>query len=192
LPELVHLSEKKELGKLLMKFLLQQEKRFYFFAFYVFFMTFWVTEEILTFYLNTSWIRSSQMYFTIMETLVGSFSIFGIYFLFKELKDNKLNIDSAKEVIESLKTKNQKLNDINLSFWNSIQDQFKSWNLTEAEKEIAILLLRGLSNQQIAAIRGKSLKTIENQAFSIYQKSGTTGKLEFIAYFISPLLPEED
>ncbi|MBP9884934.1 MAG: helix-turn-helix transcriptional regulator [Leptospiraceae bacterium] len=175
-----------------MKFLLQQEKRFYFFAFYVFFMTFWVMEEILTFYLNTSWIRSSQMYFTVMETLVGSFSIFGIYFLFKELKDNKLNIDSAKEVIESLKTKNQKLNDINLSFWNSIQDQFKSWNLTEAEKEIAILLLRGLSNQQIAAIRGKSLKTIENQAFSIYQKSGTTGKLEFIAYFISPLLPEED
>ncbi len=192
MPELVHLLEKIELGKLLMKFLLQQEKRFYFFAFYVFFMTFWVMEEILTFYLNTSWIRSSQMYFTVMETLVGSFSIFGIYFLFKELKDNKLNIDSAKEVIESLKTKNQKLNDINLSFWNSIQDQFKSWNLTEAEKEIAILLLRGLSNQQIAAIRGKSLKTIENQAFSIYQKSGTTGKLEFIAYFISPLLPEED
>ncbi|EMN51399.1 hypothetical protein LEP1GSC088_4397 [Leptospira interrogans str. L1207] len=49
-----------------------------------------------------------------------------------------------------------------------------------------------MSNHQIAAIRGKSLKTIENQTFSIYQKSGTTGKLEFIAYFISPLLPEED
>ena len=95
MPELVHLLEKIELGKLLMKFLLQQEKRFYFFAFYVFFMTFWVMEEILTFYLNTSWIRSSQMYFTVMETLVGSFSIFGIYFLFKELKDNKLNIDST-------------------------------------------------------------------------------------------------
>ena len=63
---------------------------------------------------------------------------------------------------------------------------------SETEKEISILILRGLSNQQIAGLRGKSLKTIENQTFSIFQKSGTTGKLEFIAYFLSPLLPEED
>ncbi|KPA28058.1 Transcriptional regulator, LuxR family [Leptospira interrogans] len=68
----------------------------------------------------------------------------------------------------------------------------EEWDLSDKEKEIALLLLRGMSNHQIAAIRGKSLKTIENQTFSIYQKSGTTGKLEFIAYFISPLLPEED
>jgi DNA-binding CsgD family transcriptional regulator len=155
-------------------------------------MSFWVAEEIMTLYFHTRWIRSSHKYFTLIEVFGAIFSILGIYFLFKELKDKKNDIDSAKGVIENLKSKNQKLNDLNLSFWNSIQDQFKGWNLTGAEKEIAILLLRGLSNQQIAAIRGKSLKTIENQAFSIYQKSGTTGKLEFIAYFISPLLPEED
>ena len=128
----------------------------------------------------------------ILHLLIAIFSVLGIYFLFNEVKEKKQDIDSAKEVIENLKTRNQKLSDLNLSFWHSIQDQFKAWSLTEAEKEIAILLLRGLSNQQIAAIRGKSLKTIENQSFSIYQKSGTTGKLEFIAYFISPLLPEEE
>jgi DNA-binding CsgD family transcriptional regulator len=175
-----------------MKFLLQQEKRFYFFAFFVFFMTFWILEDILSLYLNAHWLHYSQTYFTFMEALIAIFSVVGIYFLFKELKDHKRDIDSAREVIESLKSKNQKLNAVNLDFWNSIQDQFKGWSLTPAEKDIAILLLRGLSNQQIAAIRGKSLKTIENQAFSIYQKSGTTGKLEFIAFFISPLLPEED
>ncbi|HRG46220.1 MAG: helix-turn-helix transcriptional regulator [Leptospiraceae bacterium] len=175
-----------------MKFLLQQEKRFYFFAFFVLFMTFWILEDILSLYLNAHWLHYSQTYFTFMETLIAIFSVLGIYFLFQELKDNKHNIDSAKEVIESLKSKNQKLNDLSLSFWNSIESQFKAWNLTKAEKDIAILLLRGLSNQQIAAIRGKSLKTVENQAFAIYQKSGTTGKLEFIAFFISPLLPEED
>jgi DNA-binding CsgD family transcriptional regulator len=175
-----------------MRFLLQQEKRFYFFAFYILFMTFWILEDILSLFLNAHWLHYSQTYFTFMEALIALFSIIGIFFLFKEVKEKKQDIDSAKDVIESLKSKNQKLTDINLSFWHSIQGQFKNWNLTEAEKEIAILLLRGLSNQQIAAIRGKSLKTIENQAFSIYQKSGTTGKLEFIAYFISPLLPEED
>lgn len=175
-----------------MKFLLQQEKRFYFFAFYILFMTFWILEDILSLFLHAHWLHYSQTYFTFMEALIAIFSVVGIYFLFKEVKEKKLDIDSAKEVIENLKTKNQKLSDLNLSFWHSIQDQFKAWSLTEAEKEIAILLLRGLSNQQIAAIRGKSLKTIENQSFSIYQKSGTTGKLEFIAYFISPLLPEEE
>ncbi|MBK8394264.1 MAG: helix-turn-helix transcriptional regulator [Leptospiraceae bacterium] len=175
-----------------MKFLLQQEKRFYFFAFYIFFMIFWILEDILSLFLNAHWLHYSQTYFTFMETLIAIFSIIGIYFLFKEVKEKKQDIHSAKEVIENLKSKNQKLNEINVNFWNSIQDQFKAWSLTEAEKEIAILLLRGLSNQQVAAIRGKSLKTVENQAFSIYQKSGTTGKLEFIAYFISPLLPEED
>lgn len=178
--------------KVFMKILFQQEKRFYFFALFVFFMTFWILEDILSLFLNAHWLHYSQTYFTFMESVIALFSIAGIYFLFKELKDNKTDIENAQEVIESLKTKNQKLSDINLDFWKSVQNQFISWGLTQAEKDIAILLLRGLSNQQIAAIRGKSLKTIENQAFSIYQKSGTTGKLEFIAFFISPLLPEED
>ncbi|EMG12366.1 transcriptional regulator, LuxR family [Leptospira interrogans serovar Grippotyphosa str. LT2186] len=95
-------------------------------------------------------------------------------------------------MIEGLKNKNQFLVQTNQSFWESLQRQLEEWDLSDKEKEIALLLLRGMSNHQIAAIRGKSLKTIENQTFSIYQKSGTTGKLEFIAYFISPLLPEED
>ncbi|HMV44973.1 MAG TPA: LuxR C-terminal-related transcriptional regulator [Leptospiraceae bacterium] len=178
--------------KLTLKILFQQEKRFYFFALFVFFMTFWILEDILSLYLNAHWLHYSQTYFTFMEAVIAFFSITGIYFLFKELKDNKTDIEKAEKVIESLQSKNQKLNDLNLDFWKSIQDQYNTWGLTQAEKDIATLLLRGLSNQQIAAIRGKSLKTIENQAFSIYQKSGTTGKLEFIAFFISPLLPEED
>jgi pilus assembly protein TadC len=104
-----------------MKFLLQQEKRFYFFAFFVLFMTFWILEDILSLYLNAHWLHYSQTYFTFMEALIAIFSVLGIYFLFKELKDNKHNIDSAKEVIESLKSKNQKLNDLSLSFWNSVE-----------------------------------------------------------------------
>ena len=65
------------------------------------------------------------------------------------------------------------------------------WKLSDVEKEISVFLLRGFSNQQIAAVREKSLRTIENQTFSVYQKSGMRGKVEFISYFISPLLPEE-
>ena len=65
-----------------------------------------------------------------------------------------------------------------------------AYRIDESDNNVKLSEL--ISNQQIAGLRGKSLKTIENQSFSIYQKSGTTGKLEFIAYFLSPLLPEED
>ncbi|TGL80018.1 helix-turn-helix transcriptional regulator [Leptospira yasudae] len=169
-----------------------QEKRFYFFSLYVFLILLWILEEILTFAFDINWIERSQAYFTSIEAAFGLLSIVGIFFLFQEIRHTQADIESAKVAIEGLKNKNQLLVHTNQSFWESLQRQLEEWDLTDKEKEIALLLLRGMSNHQIAAIRGKSLKTIENQTFSIYQKSGTTGKLEFIAYFISPLLPEED
>ena len=175
-----------------MKFLLQLDRKIYIFAFYVFFMIFWITEELLTIYLNITWIRSSQKLLTTMEICMAVLSLYGLYYIYQELKLNKEDADTAKDIIEKLKHQNHKLNQLSISFWETVQAQMVVWGLTEMEKETAIYILRGLSNQQIAAVRGKSLKTIENQSFSIYQKSGTTGKLEFIAYFISPLLPDED
>ncbi|ASV06961.1 helix-turn-helix transcriptional regulator [Leptospira interrogans serovar Canicola] len=157
---------------------------------YIFLILLWIIEEVLTFAFDINWIERSQAYFTTIEAAFGLLSIIGIYFLFQEIRNTKTDIESAKIMIEGLKNKNQFLVQTNQSFWESLQRQLEEWDLSE--KEIALLLLRGMSNHQIAAIRGKSLKTIENQTFSIYQKSGTTGKLEFIAYFISPLLPEED
>ncbi|TGK35946.1 LuxR family transcriptional regulator [Leptospira gomenensis] len=175
-----------------MKFWFPQEKRFYFFSLYIFLILLWIIEEILTFAFDIHWIERSQAYFTTIETAFGLLSIIGIFFLFQEIRNTQEDIESAKVVIEGLKNKNQLLTHTDQSFWESFQKQLAGWGLSDKEKEIAVLLLRGMSNHQIAAIRGKSLKTIENQTFSIYQKSGTTGKLEFIAYFISPLLPEED
>ncbi|XDD50081.1 helix-turn-helix transcriptional regulator [Leptospira sp. WS92.C1] len=175
-----------------MKFWLPQEKRFYFFLIYVLLVLLWIMEEILTFAFDIVWIERSQAYFTTIEAAFGFLSIIGLYFLFIEIKHTQNDIESAKVVIEGLRNKNQLLTHTNQSFWESFQKQLEEWDLSDKEKEISMLLLRGMSNHQIAAIRGKSLKTIENQTFSIYQKSGTTGKLEFIAYFISPLLPEED
>ncbi|WBF94331.1 helix-turn-helix transcriptional regulator [Leptospira kirschneri] len=174
-----------------MKLWFPQERRFYFFDVYLLILL-WIIEEVLTFAFDINWIERSQAYFTTIEAAFGLLSIIGIYFLFQEIRNTKTDIESAKVMIEGLKNKNQFLVQTNQSFWESLQKQLEEWDLSDKEKEIALLLLRGMSNHQIAAIRGKSLKTIENQTFSIYQKSGTTGKLEFIAYFISPLLPEED
>ncbi|MFY0677827.1 MAG: hypothetical protein JXR18_11140 [Neptuniibacter sp.] len=51
-------------------------------------------------------------------------------------------------------------------------------NLTEKEREVAIQLASGYSYKKIGLILGKSPKTIQNQAASIYKKLGVSNKTE--------------
>lgn len=138
-----------------MKFWFPQERRFYFFSMYIFLILLWIIEEVLTFAFDINWIERSQAYFTTIEAAFGLLSIIGIYFLFQEIRNTKTDIESAKIMIEGLKNKNQFLVQTNQSFWESLQRQLEEWDLSDKEKEIALLLLRGMSNHQIAAIRGK-------------------------------------
>ncbi len=70
----------------------------------------------------------------------------------------------------------------------SIDSQLTAWNLTEAEKEVAFLLLKGLSLKEIAAVRNTSEKTARTQSMAIYSKSGLTGRSELSAFFLEDLL----
>ena len=70
----------------------------------------------------------------------------------------------------------------------AISQQLDEWKLSEAEKEIALLLLKGLSHKEISAIRETSEQTVRQQAGSVYQKSGLTGRTELSAFFLEDLL----
>jgi DNA-binding CsgD family transcriptional regulator len=69
-----------------------------------------------------------------------------------------------------------------------IQQQFESWQLTRAEAEVGMLMLKGLSHQEIANVRNCSERTIRDQARAIYRKSGTAGRSELSAFFLEDLL----
>ncbi|MDX1959090.1 MAG: helix-turn-helix transcriptional regulator [Leptospiraceae bacterium] len=173
--------------------LVSDVKRLWYFVFYFSIISIWFIQEILSYSFGNRLFYTDLYY--VIETVEGILfllSLFGLYLIYKELDLKKNQIDIASHIILDLKNENQKLNHIQKDFINLVNAQFQSWNLSKSEAEIGIMILRGLTNQQIAGIRKKSLKTIENQMFSIYQKSGTTGKLEFIAYFLFPLLPEEE
>jgi DNA-binding CsgD family transcriptional regulator len=60
--------------------------------------------------------------------------------------------------------------------------------LTVSEKEVAFLLLKGLSLKEIAAIRETSEKTARAQSTAIYEKSGLAGRSELAAFFLEDLL----
>jgi DNA-binding NarL/FixJ family response regulator len=69
----------------------------------------------------------------------------------------------------------------------AIETQLKAWKLSEAEIDIAGLMLKGASLKEIALARDTSEATIRQQAQSIYRKSGLSGRAELSAYFLESL-----
>lgn len=69
-----------------------------------------------------------------------------------------------------------------------IERQLSSWKLTASEKEVAFLLLKGLSLKEIAEVRQTSEKTARAQSTAVYEKSGLSGRSELAAFFLEDLL----
>ncbi len=70
----------------------------------------------------------------------------------------------------------------------AIDQQFERWRLTAAEKEVALLLLKGLSHKEIAAVRSVTEATARQQARAVYKKSGLSGRHDLAAFFLEDLM----
>lgn len=71
---------------------------------------------------------------------------------------------------------------------DAIDRQFTAWALSQAEQEVARLLLKGLSHKEIAVVRGSSEATVRQQATALYRKAGLAGRAELAAFFLEDLL----
>jgi DNA-binding CsgD family transcriptional regulator len=70
----------------------------------------------------------------------------------------------------------------------AIDRQFTRWSLTAAEREIGLLVLKGLSHKEIAGARSTTETTIRQQALAVYRKSGLRSRAELSAFFLEDLL----
>lgn len=70
----------------------------------------------------------------------------------------------------------------------AIEEQFERWALSAAEKEIALLLLKGLEHKEIAQLRNVSETTVRQQARCVYRKGGLSGRHDLAAFFLEDLL----
>jgi DNA-binding CsgD family transcriptional regulator len=70
----------------------------------------------------------------------------------------------------------------------AIDRQFERWALSPAEREIALLLLKGLSLKEIAELRATSERTVRQQSLAVYRKAGLGGRAELAAFFLEDLL----
>ncbi len=89
-------------------------------------------------------------------------------------KDLKRWQDKASELLRGLGKK--------------INEQLDDWHLSQAEKEVALLLIKGLSTKELARYRGTSEKTVRQQASQIYAKANLDNRAELAAFFLEDLL----
>jgi DNA-binding CsgD family transcriptional regulator len=69
-----------------------------------------------------------------------------------------------------------------------IDSQFERWSLTPAERQVAMLLLKGLGHREVASVLDRSERTVRQHAVSVYRKSGLAGRAELSAFFLEDLL----
>jgi DNA-binding CsgD family transcriptional regulator len=69
-----------------------------------------------------------------------------------------------------------------------ISRQFSEWSLTTAEREVGLLILKGMSYKEIAVMRDVSEKTVRQQAHAIYRKAKLSGRAALSAFFLEDLL----
>jgi DNA-binding CsgD family transcriptional regulator len=72
-----------------------------------------------------------------------------------------------------------------------IEAFFDEWKLTAAERDVAIMILKGLDNDTISQMRKTASGTVRAQATSVYAKSATDGRAQFISVFMEELMAGE-
>lgn len=81
-----------------------------------------------------------------------------------------------------------RVQDLMRGLGGAIDQQFDRWSLTPAEKDVALLLLKGFSHKEVAQLRGRAERTVRQQALAIYRKSNLSGRASLAAYFLEDLL----
>jgi DNA-binding CsgD family transcriptional regulator len=70
----------------------------------------------------------------------------------------------------------------------AIDAQFGRWGFSPAERDIGLLLLKGLSHKEIARIRKVSEATVRQQAQRLYRKANIGSRNDLAAFFLEDLL----
>lgn len=134
----------------------------------------------------------APLWHLLVEAAVAAGAAMGVVFLFRDQvvlkRDLKIAHQDALRHQQDLQVWRSRARLHSEGLSAAIHAQLEAWGLTVSEKEIAFMLLKGLSLREIAVIRGTSEKTARAQATAIYQKSGLQGRADLAAFFLEDLL----
>ena len=121
----------------------------------------------------------------VAEIFVFGVAIAGTVIMYRQL--DRTRADLAGALIDAERWR-QESRELLQGLGAAIEHQFERWELTGAESEVALLLLKGLSHKEIAALRNTSERTVREQSRSVYRKSGLAGRSSLSAFFLEDLL----
>lgn len=77
------------------------------------------------------------------------------------------------------------------AFTEVLEARFKNWSLTSAEREVAILAIKGFSIAEMAELRDTKQGTVKAQCAAVYKKADVAGRLQLLSVFLDDLLADD-
>jgi DNA-binding NarL/FixJ family response regulator len=74
------------------------------------------------------------------------------------------------------------------AFQQVMEQNFDDWGLTPAERDVALLSIKGVPIAEIARLRDTREGTIKAQSTAIYRKVGVSNRAELIAVMVEELI----
>jgi len=128
----------------------------------------------------------------VLEGLVMVLAVTGAVALWRgrraaEARADRLGVDLDAARQEASRYRNE-ARELLAGLGEAIDRQFERWALTPAEREVGLLILKGLSHREVAEVRATSEPTVRQQALVVYRKSGLRNRAELSAFFLEDLL----
>lgn len=83
---------------------------------------------------------------------------------------------------------NDQVQAVSGQFQALMERQFEEWGLTATEAHVALMVIKGFSNGEIAGFRGTTESTIKSQITSIFRKSGLTSRHQLVTSLVDDLV----
>lgn len=65
---------------------------------------------------------------------------------------------------------------------------FAEWELSPSERAVALYVMKGFSNAEVANLRGTGASTVKTQLNAVYRKSGCANRQQLISFLVEELL----
>ncbi len=114
----------------------------------------------------------------VLESAVALALILGVVFGALEMRRTLEDVERSETALSAARG----------AMADLIGTQFAAWGLTPAEREVALLALKGFDVAAIARLRGAASGTVRAQLARIYAKSGVTNRAELLSVFIEDLI----
>ena len=114
----------------------------------------------------------------ILETVAALALSAGVIYLMRELRDLTNRMAAMELGIRAARGE----------MTNLIDAFFDQWRLTHSEREIALMVLKGVDNESIARMRGTAPSTVRAQCTRIYAKAQVDGRAQLLSIFMEELL----